>query len=347
MPGIKDVAQLAGVSASTVSYVLTGKRSISAKTTNKVMKAIDQLGYTPDARGQRLRGSRSQVIALSEPIREGMNQVQYSAYFMQAALQARKAGYDVLLLGAEDAVGDIRRVTNGNQADGVVLLDVMADDNRSAEAGSYTKPSVAIGYPHSHESCACIDIDFVALGKMAARKLDDFGHKRVVLLRGLEDNYARGAGYMLLFRASFLSNCEKLGIEVRESGKVTPDFDAEGFVRNLILGPKAPTAIVNQSQAGILNVVLDALGKARIRVPEDLSVISCGTFLQGEMIRYPVSEVPLDPGTLCRKVITVLVDAIENKRDIRGLVELTEPTYVDRGSLGPAPGDGKEIGQTL
>ena len=42
MAGIKDVAREAGVSASTVSYVLSGKRSISAKTTDKVMAAVEK-----------------------------------------------------------------------------------------------------------------------------------------------------------------------------------------------------------------------------------------------------------------------------------------------------------------
>lgn len=65
MTGIKDVAREAGVSASTVSYVLSGKRSISAKTTEKVMAAVDKLGYTPDASARKMRGMRNQLIALS------------------------------------------------------------------------------------------------------------------------------------------------------------------------------------------------------------------------------------------------------------------------------------------
>ena len=69
MAGIKDVAREAGVSASTVSYVLSGKRSISAKTTDKVMAAVEKLGYTPDASARKMRGMRNQIIALSAPIR--------------------------------------------------------------------------------------------------------------------------------------------------------------------------------------------------------------------------------------------------------------------------------------
>ena len=68
MAGIKDVAREAGVSASTVSYVLSGKRSISAKTTDKVMAAVEKLGYTPDASARKMRGMRNQIIALNAPI---------------------------------------------------------------------------------------------------------------------------------------------------------------------------------------------------------------------------------------------------------------------------------------
>lgn len=59
MAGIKDVACEAGVSVSTVSYVLSGKRSISAKTSDKVMAAVEKLGYTPDASARKMRGIRS------------------------------------------------------------------------------------------------------------------------------------------------------------------------------------------------------------------------------------------------------------------------------------------------
>ena len=98
MAGIKDVAREAGVSASTVSYVLSGKRSISAKTTGKVMAAVEKLGYTPDASARKMRGMRNQIIALSAPIRGDINQARYNAYFLRTAWAARNAGYDVMLL---------------------------------------------------------------------------------------------------------------------------------------------------------------------------------------------------------------------------------------------------------
>lgn len=144
MAGIKDVAHAAGVSVSTVSYVLSGKRSISVKTADKVMAAVEKLGYTPDASARKMRGVRNQIIALSAPIRGDINQAKYNAYFLHTAWQAKDRGYDVLLLTGEDAVGDLRRVTQSNLVDGVVLLDIEKHDVRAAEAGLYSKPCVAI-----------------------------------------------------------------------------------------------------------------------------------------------------------------------------------------------------------
>ncbi|MDC1886610.1 LacI family DNA-binding transcriptional regulator, partial [Bacteroides uniformis] len=167
MTGIKDVAREAGVSASTVSYVLSGKRSISAKTTEKVMAAVDKLGYTPDASARKMRGMRNQLIALSSPIRGDINKARYNAYFLHTAWAARNAGYDVMLLTGPDATKDIRRVTQSNLVDGVVLLDVEQDDERAAAAMTFPKPCVAIGYPSSHAGCACVDIDFALMGRKA------------------------------------------------------------------------------------------------------------------------------------------------------------------------------------
>ena len=58
MAGIKDVAAKAGVSISTVSYVMSGKRSIGEETKKKVLKAAQELGYQPNLQARSLRGRR-------------------------------------------------------------------------------------------------------------------------------------------------------------------------------------------------------------------------------------------------------------------------------------------------
>ncbi|MCO6558998.1 MAG: LacI family DNA-binding transcriptional regulator [Bifidobacterium sp.] len=343
MAGIKDVAKAAGVSVSTVSYVLSGKRSISSKTTGKVLRAIDDLGYIPDASAQKMRGQLNHIIAISEPMHEGMNQMQYSAYFMQSAWQARAAGYDVLLLTGLDAVADIERVTHSNLVDGVLLLDVEERDARVAQAARYHKPCVAIGLPKIHKDCACVDIDFAKMGTRSADRLFALGHRQVAFLRAQEIDYARHAGYVLLFREAFLERARQIGLRIFESGPVdNATFDVRKFVGDMLARNPRPTALVSQSGVNILNLTVTALMAAGLKIPDDISVLSCGTFLCEEPMRRPVSEEPFEPERLCSIAMGSLISAIEHRQGIAGEVTLIDPKFIDRGSLAVAP-KGAEI----
>ncbi|MGZ8805274.1 MAG: LacI family DNA-binding transcriptional regulator, partial [Microbacterium sp.] len=67
MVKINEVAEAAGVSISTVSYALSGKRPISADTRRRIEDAVRELGYSPNAGARMLAGSRTQIFALTEP----------------------------------------------------------------------------------------------------------------------------------------------------------------------------------------------------------------------------------------------------------------------------------------
>lgn len=340
MVGIKDVAEVAGVSVSTVSYVLSGKRSISAKTTNRVMEAVESLGYVPDASAKTMRGGLNHVIAIA-PGRREVKHSSLSAYFMQTARRAKDAGYDVLLLTGENAVDDIKRVTSSNLADGVILLDVEREDPRAAMAGKYGKPCVAIGYPSGRDHCACVDIDFTAMGGLVAQKLFDLGHRRVALLRSVENVNEPVSGYLLLFRDAFLAKANELDIAVTESPlQDCKTFEPRKFVADCLDEDGRNgrvTAIVSQADPSVLNLVLGVFNTSGITVPADISVLSCGTLLDSQPMREEISEMPMAPAVLCREAMKILVDAIERNRDIRGVARLFDPTFVDRGSLKPIP----------
>lgn len=334
MAGIKDVAHAAGVSVSTVSYVLSGKRAISEKTAAKVREAIRELQYTPDASAQKMRGIRNQILAVSEPIRGDINEAKYNAYFLHTAWQAKNAGYDVLLLSGEDAVDDIRRVTRSNMVDGVLLLDIVENDRRVAEAGSYGKPCVAIGYPSRQGACACVDIDFPAAADLAVRYLYDRGHRDVVLLRDNERDYERQSGYVVTLRRLMLERAAELGMRVTESAKNEfGRFDARAFVDSLLGASPRPTAIISQTDAETLNMVTRELENRGIDIPGDISILSCGTFLENELMAHPVTEIPLMPRLLCSKAMGLLLSAVEGGRAIGAESEFVPPRIEDRGSV--------------
>lgn len=102
MVTLAEVAQHAGVSASTVSYVLSGKRSISVSTRERVELSIQQLGYHPNAGARALASSRSNIIALMVPLRTDMYVPVMMEIAIAVATTARTHGYDVLLLTGEE-----------------------------------------------------------------------------------------------------------------------------------------------------------------------------------------------------------------------------------------------------
>ena len=98
MATIADVASHAGVSMSTVSYVLSGKRPISEETRRRVQASIRALGYHPHAGARALASSRANVIALVIPLRTGVHVPVVMQFVVSVVTSARTYDHDVLLL---------------------------------------------------------------------------------------------------------------------------------------------------------------------------------------------------------------------------------------------------------
>jgi len=107
---IDDVARAAGVSTSTVSYALSGRRPISAATRERVAAAIAELGYHPHAGARSLASSRSSVLALVAPLRSDVNVPVIMEFVTAVVTAAREHSYDVLLLTKDEGTAGLQRV---------------------------------------------------------------------------------------------------------------------------------------------------------------------------------------------------------------------------------------------
>ena len=140
---------------------------------------------------------------------------------------------------------------------------------------------------------------------------------------------------------SLLAHAKELGMTVIESEHYEADsFDAQHFVSTVFAHPDRPTAIINQANASVLSQVLMALHDAGMSIPQDVSVLSCGTYFEGEPTRFPITEMPVMPEELCAEAMNMLVSAIEEHTDIKGSVELIEPALKRRGSVAEAGSGG-------
>ena len=130
MATIGDVARVAGVSRSTASYALSGKRSISSAVRERVSEAALELGYTPNAGARALATSQTMVIAVLARFLEDEFAPAMMQYLLGVANTARELGYDILLAAEEDGRHALERITRSRMVDGVVLLNVAENDER-------------------------------------------------------------------------------------------------------------------------------------------------------------------------------------------------------------------------
>ena len=178
----KDVARLAGVSQSTVSYVLSGKRPISEATRRKVLEAIEGLTYEPNAGARALASQRTSVIGLVVPFHPGSDAAGMLPFIETIASSARARDHEVLLVTADEGSAGLRRLARRSLCDAIVMMDIEAHDERIPVAASLRVPVVLVGVPEQPAGLRCVDLDFREAGRLAVDELAETGHDRVICL---------------------------------------------------------------------------------------------------------------------------------------------------------------------
>lgn len=273
MVTITDVAQAAGVAPSTVSYVLSGKRSISPKTRRLVEESIRRLGYHPHAGARALASSKTNVIALVTPLRSDHNVAVMMEFVASVAKTARGHDYDILLLTKDEGPAALQRVASSALADALIVMDIEADDPRVPTLLALNRPVVLIGAPDSSSGLTCVDLDFVAAGASCVRQLAELGHRSVALIGQPPGVYRRGTGYAKRFLLGFHEAAAEIG--VRAVSRPCPaSYDATSrCLAELFAADPDITGLVVHNEA-VLPAVLADLRQSGRRVPADVSVIA-------------------------------------------------------------------------
>jgi len=211
MVTIADVARAAGVSISTVSYVMSGKRTISQETRDRVAQAIADLEYSPHASARSLASRSTNVIGLQAPLRAGVDVHVVMQIVGGIVTEARSLQYDILLLSSDDAAG-LSHAARASMVDALLVMDVESDDPRIKTLEGLDVPSVLIGLPAGADGLVCVDFDFEAAGRLAAQRLAALGHRRIALFGAPAEVLERHTSYADRLVRGFLSACDEVGI---------------------------------------------------------------------------------------------------------------------------------------
>jgi DNA-binding LacI/PurR family transcriptional regulator len=269
---IADVAARAGVAASTVSYVLSGKRSISPETADRVMQAVADLGYHPHAGARSLASRRAGVIAMMLPLRDGMHLPVLMQFASGAVTEARRHDQDVLLMTADEGPAGLARVAASAMVDGLILMDVELRDPRVEALRRLGLPSVLMGIPADAEGLTCVDLDFTAAGRVCADYLVQRGCGDIVLLGASEAVYVRRTSFAERVREGFLGHKGS-----RAEVWPCPDdpVSVQRAVKELLAANPELTGLAVHNEPAVSHV-MHALADAGKSVGEDFHVVVIG-----------------------------------------------------------------------
>lgn len=177
MATIKDVAQQANVGLATVSRVLNGAQGVSPKTKRRVLKAIDQLGYVPNASGRLFKSQRTGIISILVP---DISQMVYSCLIYYLSNVLAQWGYMLIVNNSQGSVETEKRfleLLRQNRFDSAILI---SDNNLSDHIGSGL-PVVTLDAANA-PGLPCIASDNEAGGRLATEYLLQCGCKKLGFL---------------------------------------------------------------------------------------------------------------------------------------------------------------------
>ena len=306
MAKIDDVARHAGVAPSTVSYVLSGKRSISEQTKQRVLESIRMLGYHPHAGARSLASNRSNVVALVIPLRTGMHVPVIMQFATSVVTSARGYDHDVLLLTQDEGVEGLQRVAGTALVDAIIVMDVELHDPRVPVLRSLQRPSVLIGFPAETEGLTCIDLDFTAAGAACLDHLADLGHRRVALIGSPPAVYERETGFARRTAAGFARAAAGNGIATSLHPCEATPAAARAVAAGLLRDHPDLTAVVVHNEP-IVEPLLAAFRDAGRDVPADLSVVAICPDELAERTAIPLTSVAIPAEEVGRQAVELLM----------------------------------------
>ncbi|MFF2079800.1 LacI family DNA-binding transcriptional regulator [Kitasatospora sp. NPDC058162] len=339
MVTLADVARHAGVSSSTVSYALSGKRRISDETRLRIEQAVTDLGYHPNAGARALAGKRSHIIALVVPLNPEVHVPTMMEIAIAATVAAREHGYDVLLLTNDEGTQGVRRVAATGLADGVILMDVRLDDDRIPVLRAQGIPAALIGLPDDPTGLSCVDHDFATAGALCADHLADLGHHDIAFIGYSNTVYRRHAGYAQRTLDGFRTHAERRGLRfLHRPCEGTYESTAGTLARILADRPDTTAFVVqNETAIGPLLSLLRANGRT---VPEDASVIAICPDPMAEQHSPRLTSVTSprkDLGQIAVDQVMARITATATGNEPEDQLHLMAPELIIRESTAPAP----------
>ena len=327
MVTIKDIAKQAGVSSATVSYVLNNTQYITPETKKRVLKAVQELHYVPNATARSLRAKRSKTIGL---IISDIRNPFYPDLAKGCEDIAYANDYDVLIFNTNEDKERMQKAIlklKQERVDGIIIACAVDSDKAIIE------DLVKNNYPVvlAHRKIEGLQVNYIVADQFnavveASHYLLSLGHKKIAFVMGIDGssvNSERLKGYQMVMQENHLDI--NPGWIIQGNGTYQNSYDIMlDLWKNM---PKAeqPTAVLARNDISALGI-MDAALDMGMKLPDDLAIIGFDDLFLSESRGIQLTTVRIPRYELGQISTRILIDIIEKGKYLNNPQESILPT---------------------
>jgi LacI family transcriptional regulator len=330
-----DVARRAGVSRTTVSFVLNNVPGvkITEETRSRVFLAARELHYYPTAAARSLASGKTYRIGLI--LGDGQERLAADAFlptFLQGVTASvHRRGYLLLVQLAEDVPSHEAyiKLIREQQVDGVILSGPRSDDPVIGQLSEEGFPLILHGRLEGHD-LPYVDVDNEAGAYQAVSHLLWLGHRHIGFISNAPFSYSGAHDRFAGYRRALTEHTIPLQESMIRTASFLPDSGRKAM-QSLLDSPAPPTAVFAASDV-IAMGAMGAIHSAGLRIPEDIAVVGFDDIFLAAYAHPPLTTVRVPAYGLGWTAAEVLISLVEGDEEASSVALETE--LVIRDSCG-------------
>lgn len=329
---IRDIARMAGVSTTAVSFVLNGRGGVSEATRQKVQQIIRETGFTPNIHTRRLNLKRSFTVHVV------MRQYDFSLFNLFAMdvltgifRESKTLGYSVIFTAVETDTecGELMDAIHSKDSDGVIFIQVCNEQVIRLLQDEHFPYLCVDSHVPQDGTIALVEVDYYDAAYRAVRYLAQRGHRDIGFLisdRHAEFYRSTMQGFQDALRDACLP-CREQWFQRVIHNIPQPATNA---MEKMLSGPARPTAVFCASDTYAANAIR-YVTKLGLRVPEDISFMGLDDLVISEYTRPAITTMGVDKVHMGRLAMETLFRMM-NGRDYPA-VQRIPTTLIERDSV--------------
>lgn len=336
MPGMREVAEHAGVSVATVSNVLNRPEIVTEATRQRVKAAIEQLGFIRNGTAHQLRAGRSNHLGLV--VLDVTN-----PFFTEVARgvedAANKAGYVVILCNSDNAPEKEQRylhMLQEQRAAGILITPVQSDIAYLEQLSQQHIAVVLLDRPSRAHTLCSVAIDDVLGGELALNHLLELGHRRIAFVSAPLNLCQYAERHQGARRAIQRAGLDPDDVLSDIFLAVPNALAGEQCVETILSAPDRPTAIFCVNDFLALGL-MRGLSLRGVNIPDDIALIGYDDVVFAGMLSPALTSIRQPKYQLGRAAAELLLHEIGEAEKHQHTQIVYQPELIARNSTMPPP----------